>query len=207
MRIGRCIISTVHATSTFEPAPCGSQHEARLPLEVAVDEGFHAVRSLALGELDLNAHPVRQRWGDDTVEHGSGRQRVTLQTELLQPGPPTLELIDLFDGVPQIRRRNRELVVASVRMTGRRGMSRDDMAFDDSRDAPILDASRRMCSGGHRRHDTINVSSTRRACETATLPLAEGGAGSCSASALWVLSHVVSSSASLNTISSSVSIT
>ena len=31
-------------------------------------------------------------------------KRVSLQTELLQPGPPTLELIDLFDGVPQIPR-------------------------------------------------------------------------------------------------------
>ena len=78
--------------------------EPRFPFEIAVNGGIDECRHLTANEFYADAHPVGERRNYGTMQDCTLFQRTALETELLQPGPPTLELIDAPDRLPYLRR-------------------------------------------------------------------------------------------------------
>lgn len=88
--------------------------ERCLTLQIAVNSRIDMAGRLAIGQLNTDPHAVREGWRDHSVQHGAGRERRTVAPELLKPGPPTLELIELLQGAPQLLWRLPEFVLAAV---------------------------------------------------------------------------------------------
>ncbi len=91
-----------------------AQPESRFSLEVPVDRGVDTTGRITVGEFNPDAHPIRQWWSNHTVENGTLAERIPLEPELLEPGPPLLELIDLLYDTPQFVRSLAEFVLAAV---------------------------------------------------------------------------------------------
>jgi hypothetical protein len=83
--------------------------DTRQTFEVPMDDGVNLRGRLAASDFDPEAHPVGQRWRDHTVQNRTHLQAAAFETELLEPGPPCFELIDLLHGIPQPLRSAGEL--------------------------------------------------------------------------------------------------
>ncbi len=80
----------------------GMQPERGRPGQVPVDLGVDGACPLAPDELDAEPHAIRQGRGHHPVKYRSGVQTLSVETELGEPGPPGLELVDLLQAVPQV---------------------------------------------------------------------------------------------------------
>ncbi len=116
--MGRCIISTVHATSMPRTSSLGLDPQFRLTLEVSGDDGINGNGGLAARQHNPQTHAIRKRRHDDAVEDGSRRERLSLHAEVLQPGPPAFELLHPFDPGPHLQRRAGEVEGTPVRNDG-----------------------------------------------------------------------------------------
>ena len=117
-RIGRCIISTVQATSDrTEPDHLEDGEQGSLPLRGRDVPG----RRFAAASRSARVRPLEMcgRYGSGgATTPWSTAPGVTRESpanpKLLEPGPPQSELIELLEGVPEVLRRHREFVTVSV---------------------------------------------------------------------------------------------
>jgi hypothetical protein len=102
--------------------------------QVTVD-GRHNTRGAgAFQEVDPQAHPVRQGWGNHPVEHRALSKPVAHEMEVREPGPPALEAVRALDGCPELFGPGREVENPSVVDDVRRGcQSSERLPAVDSR--------------------------------------------------------------------------
>src|SRR6185437_10254812 len=88
--------------------------EPCLALQIAADRGQDSTKGLTFGQLDPNAHAVGQRGRDHAAKDRPRDEYASVQSEFGEPGPPTLELVGLFHGTPQLLGRASERILAPV---------------------------------------------------------------------------------------------
>ncbi len=84
------------------PGTVVSDPEPGLAGEVASDGGVDGVGTVAPAERHRQPHAVREWRSDHTPEHGALRQPVPVESELGEPRPPALELVDLLQPRPEL---------------------------------------------------------------------------------------------------------
>ena len=86
------------------PVALRVQPQSGLPDQVPTHHGVDRMRTPTLDQLDTQPHAIGKRRRHPAVEHRPRRQAIPLDPEVGQPRPPALEVIELFDQVPQLFR-------------------------------------------------------------------------------------------------------
>ena len=81
-------------------------------LEITVDGGADRLGLDAVLQHYLDAHAVRDRWGDYPHQHRAGSYAKAGEVEIAEPAPPSFEIIGLLDARPDHRRRRSKAELA-----------------------------------------------------------------------------------------------
>jgi len=81
--------------ASVRPTPADAKRGTAL--QVAVHNSVDRSRAMTLNEFHVDLHAVREGRSDHTMHDCAWLERTALQTELLQPRPPALELLPVFD--------------------------------------------------------------------------------------------------------------
>ena len=96
--------------------------ELRGALQVAVDECGNAPLRHAFINQDVEAHAIRDRGHDDSVQHRAGLEAAPFNGEVVQPAPPRGEAVEAPHRRPQLRDGDRKcegaVVLDDVRRAG-----------------------------------------------------------------------------------------
>ncbi len=76
------------------------QSEPSMPSQIPTDGRVDRAGSLTVDEPDPESHSVRERRGHYAMKDRPCGQTVSLDAEFGEPGPPLLELVELFDPIP-----------------------------------------------------------------------------------------------------------
>jgi hypothetical protein len=111
-----CRLQHLDGPRHFSPRPriFAAQPKECVTDEVPGDPRADEERAIAVDQLNLEAHAVREGRGDNATKDRPCRQAVALDLELAEPGPPSLELVDLFKPFPELIRCQVEPVLAPI---------------------------------------------------------------------------------------------